>query len=162
MFYTPPASAARRRAMARPVGVAARPPAPVSAGRGTAAAHPAHGVDHFVAGDGAVNPRQAMLAQDTAFTAPTTFRLTQGTSTRPATGSHTRPSRFAPGPWPQRRRRQPGCPLSNSTGAAAAMALAAPTSAWQPPSAPARVDPGRQSPAQSPPPHTEPHRWRRL
>ncbi|CAN3961614.1 hypothetical protein LLOABG_LLOABG_04450, partial [Dysosmobacter welbionis] len=32
---------------------------------------------------------RAMSAALTAFTAPMTFRLTQGTSTSPATGSHT-------------------------------------------------------------------------
>ena len=32
--------------------------------------------------------------QVTAFTAPMTFRLMQGTSTNPATGSQTRPMRF--------------------------------------------------------------------
>ena len=39
-------------------------------------------------------PARAMSAQLTAFTAPMTFRLMQGTSTNPATGSQTRPMRF--------------------------------------------------------------------
>ena len=39
-------------------------------------------------------PASAISAAESALTAPTTFRFTQGTSTRPATGSHARPSRF--------------------------------------------------------------------
>ena len=64
-----------------------------------------------------------------------TFRFTQGTSTRPATGSHTRPSRFFRAmarAWPI----WSGVPPRKSTRAPAAMAAAVPTSAWQPPEAP--------------------------
>ena len=39
-------------------------------------------------------PASAMSATLTAFTAPMTFRLTQGTSTSPATGSQMSPIRF--------------------------------------------------------------------
>ena len=38
------------------------------------------------------SPARAMSAQDMALTAPITLRFTQGTSTSPATGSHTSPS----------------------------------------------------------------------
>ena len=41
-----------------------------------------------------VTPARAMSATLTAFTAPMTLRFTQGTSTRPATGSQTSPIRF--------------------------------------------------------------------
>ncbi len=40
------------------------------------------------------SPARAMSAQDMALTAPITLRFTQGTSTSPATGSHTSPSTF--------------------------------------------------------------------
>ena len=80
-------------------------------------------------------PARAMSAALTAFTAPMTFRLTQGTSTSPATGSHTRPIRFFSAiatAWPICS----GPPPRRSTRAPAAMAAAVPTSAWQPPEAP--------------------------
>ena len=73
-------------------------------------------------------PARAMSAQLTAFTAPMTFRLTQGTSTNPATGSQTRPMRFLRAMaqawaicWP--------LPPRRATRAPAAMALAVPISA---------------------------------
>ena len=81
-------------------------------------------------------PAIAMSATLTAFTAPMTFRFTQGTSTSPATGSQTSPIRFFsamatawPICWPSPPRR--------ATSAPAAMADAVPISAWQPPDAPA-------------------------
>ena len=80
-------------------------------------------------------PPGAMSAALTAFTAPMTFRLTQGTSTSPATGSHTRPIRFFSAiatAWPICS----GPPPRRSTRAPAAMAAAVPTSAWRPPEAP--------------------------
>ena len=73
-------------------------------------------------------PDRAISAQDRALTAPITFRLTQGTSTSPATGSHTRPIRF----WRAVAQAQAICsgvPPSRATRAAAAMAEAEPTSA---------------------------------
>ena len=73
-------------------------------------------------------PARAMSAALMAFTAPMTLRLTQGTSTRPATGSHTRPMRFFramatawPICWP--------VPSRRATRAPAAMAEAVPISA---------------------------------
>ena len=80
-------------------------------------------------------PARAMSAALTAFTAPMTFRFTQGTSTSPATGSQARPSRFFRAmatAWPICS----GVPPRRSTRAPAAMAAAVPTSAWQPPEAP--------------------------
>ncbi len=59
----------------------------------------------------------------------------QGTSTSPARGSHTRPSRFfsaIASAWADCS----ACPPISATRAAAAMPLAVPTSAWQPPAAP--------------------------
>ena len=55
------------------------------------AAHVAHAVDHLSTGTRLSMPARAMSAALTAFTAPMTFRLTQGTSTSPATGSQIRP-----------------------------------------------------------------------
>ena len=80
-------------------------------------------------------PASAISAAEIAFTAPMTLRLTHGTSTRPATGSHTRPIRFLSAiatAWPI-------CsfvPPRSDTSAPAAMADAVPISAWQPPAAP--------------------------
>ena len=75
-----------------------------------------------------VTPAKAISAAVRAFTAPITFRFTQGTSTSPATGSHTSPIRF----W--RAAAQAcaicsGAPPMRDTRAAAAMAEAEPTSA---------------------------------
>ena len=53
-------------------------------------------------------------------------------------GSHTRPSMFASA-MPAASRHMAGVPPMSSTAMLAAMALAEPTSAWQPPSAPATV-----------------------
>ena len=75
-----------------------------------------------------VGAASAMLAQETAFTAPTTLRLMQGTSTRPATGSQTRPSRL-PSAMAAAAAHCSGVPPFRLHRAAAAMALAAPTSA---------------------------------
>ena len=83
-------------------------------------------------------PARAMSAAATAITAYTPFRLTQGTSTRPATGSQARPRVFFSASaaasahcW--------GEPPITSVSAAAAMAAAVPHSAWQPPAAPEMV-----------------------
>ena len=70
--------------------------------------------------------------------APITLRLMQGISTSPATGSHTRPSRLVSA-IASASAHCSAVPPCRSTSAAAAMPLAAPTSAWHPPSAPARV-----------------------
>ncbi len=82
-------------------------------------------------------PASASSAEVKAFATPIAFRLTHGISTRPATGSQTRPSTFASAvatAFPIIR----GVPPASSTTAAAAIAAAEPHSAWQPPSAPAR------------------------
>ena len=73
-------------------------------------------------------PARASSAAVRALTAPMTFRLTQGTSTSPATGSHTSPSRF----WRAVAQAAAICsgePPSRETSAAAAMAEAEPISA---------------------------------
>src|SRR5699024_5393707 len=80
-------------------------------------------------------PAKAMSAAVKAFEAPAALRLTHGTSTNPATGSQTKPSIFFIAIL------KPcalisGVPPASSTSAAAAIAEALPTSAWQPPAAP--------------------------
>ena len=83
-------------------------------------------------------PARAISAQAAALTAPMTLRLTQGTSTRPPTGSQMRPMTLARAKataWST----WTGVPSSSSTRPPAAMAEAEPISAWQPPSAPDRV-----------------------
>ena len=81
-------------------------------------------------------PASASSAATKAPATPEALRLMQGISTRPATGSHTRPRMFframatASLAWA-------GVPPASSTMAAAAMAAALPHSAWQPPWAPA-------------------------
>ena len=75
-----------------------------------------------------VMPAIAMSATLTEFTAPMTLRLTQGTSTRPATGSQIRPIRFFSAMAPA----WPICsplPPRRATSAPAAMAEAVPISA---------------------------------
>ena len=84
-----------------------------------------------------VMPARAISAAASALTAPPTFLLTQGTSTRPATGSHTRPIRFLSAmaaAWPMVSASAP----FTWQMAAAAIAEPEPISAWQPPAAPAR------------------------
>ena len=79
-------------------------------------------------GMGLPTPARASSAAVRALTAPMTLRLTQGSSTSPATGSHTRPIRF----WRAVAQAQAICsgvPPSRATRAAAAMAEAEPTSA---------------------------------
>ena len=73
-------------------------------------------------------PDRAISAQDRAFTAPITLRLTQGTSTSPATGSHTRP-RVLDRAMAQAWAICSGVPPITDTRAAAAMPEAEPTSA---------------------------------
>ena len=80
---------------ARPVGVAARPPRAVSRSS-TGRRRPTSPMASITSSTGMrlSMPARAMSAAATAFMAPMTLRLTQGTSTRPATGSQARPSRF--------------------------------------------------------------------
>ena len=93
-------SSLRRRSSCRaltlwPKGVAARPPRAVSRSS-TGRRRPTSPMQSMTWSTGTrlSMPARAMSAALTAFTAPMTFRFTQGTSTSPATGSHTRPSRF--------------------------------------------------------------------
>src|SRR5699024_7161650 len=82
-----------------------------------------------------VTPAKAISAETIAFDAPAAFLFTQGTSTKPATGSHTKPSIF----FKQIAKASDDCcgvPPASSTVAPAAIAAAEPTSAWQPPAAP--------------------------
>ena len=75
-----------------------------------------------------VMPAMAMSATLTAFTAPMTFRLTQGTSTSPATGSQMSPIRF----FSAMATAWPICspvPPRSATSAPAAIADAVPISA---------------------------------
>lgn len=81
-------------------------------------------------------PAKAISAATTADEAPTPFRFTQGTSTSPATGSHTNPSIFLSA-IAIASADCCGVPPAISTTAAAAIPVADPTSAWQPPAAPA-------------------------
>ena len=83
-------------------------------------------------------PASASSAATKAPATPEALRLMQGISTRPATGSHTRPRMFfkvMATAWAACR----GLPPASSTMAAAAMAAALPHSAWQPPWAPATL-----------------------
>src|SRR5699024_7702810 len=73
-----------------------------------------------------------------ALTEPTTLRLIQGISTKPATGSQTKPSKFDIA-MAKASAACCGVPPATSTAAAAPMAEALPTSAWQPPVAPAII-----------------------
>ena len=81
-----------RSASLRPVGVAAKPPLPVSRSE-AGKASPTARMASMTSSQGMAlsTPDRAISAQDRALTAPITFRLTQGTSTSPATGSHTSP-----------------------------------------------------------------------
>ena len=81
-------------------------------------------------------PASASSAETKATATAEALRFTHGTSTSPATGSQTSPSRF----WIADATAQDACagvPPASSTIAAAAIAAAEPVSAWQPPSAPA-------------------------
>ena len=83
-------------------------------------------------------PEMAMSAAIMAIAAQTAFLFTQGTSTRPAIGSHTKPSVFFNAralAWDI----VSGVPPSNSANAPAAIAEALPHSAWHPPSAPDKL-----------------------
>jgi len=75
-----------------------------------------------------VMPATAMFAALTALTAPMTLRLTHGTSTSPATGSQTSPSRFASA-MAYASAHCCAVPPRICVSAAAAMALAVPISA---------------------------------
>ena len=81
------------------------------------------------------SPDRAISAQTSALEAPITLRLTQGTSTSPATGSHTRP-RMLDSAMAQAWAICTAVPPMRWVMAAAAMPEAEPTSAWHPPSAP--------------------------
>ena len=73
-------------------------------------------------------PDRAISAQDRALTAPITLRLTQGTSTSPATGSHTSPKVLDKAMAQAWAICSPVPPIT-CTSAAAAMPEAEPTSA---------------------------------
>ena len=73
-------------------------------------------------------PHRAMSAQLMAFTAPMTLRFTQGASTSPATGSHTRPITFCRAMAQAAAICAPSPPMAY-TSAAAAIAEAEPISA---------------------------------
>ena len=82
-----------------------------------------------------VMPAKAMSAATRAKLAPMALRLTHGTSTSPATGSQMSPNIFLSTKqmaWLAWK----GVPPAAIVIAAAAIAEAEPTSAWQPPSAP--------------------------
>ena len=81
-------------------------------------------------------PARASCAELKAAATPMALRFWQGTSTRPPTGSQTRPSRLLSA-MELASSACSGVPPSICTSAAAAMAAALPTSAWHPPSAPA-------------------------
>ena len=83
-------------------------------------------------------PLRASSAAVSATAAPAAFLPWQGHSTRPPRGSHTRPSRFMRTDEAALRHCFAVPPMS-STAAEAAIAEATPTSAWQPPTAPATV-----------------------
>ena len=112
-----------------PVGVPAKPPKPVSRKlAGMACPTCAMAWMHSSAGIRLVHPARARSAAISALPAPIAFRFTHGTSTSPAIGSQTSPNKLlnaiatACALWA-------GVPPAASTAAAAAMALADPTSA---------------------------------
>ena len=80
-------------------------------------------------------PASAISALISAFIAPSALRFMHGHSTRPATGSHTRPITFFSA-IAAALRHLSALPPSSSHSAAAAIAAAEPVSAWQPCSAP--------------------------
>ena len=79
-----------------------------------------------------VQPANAISAAIKALPAPIAFRLTHGISTKPAMGSHTSPKRLEIA-IDIACALCSGVPLAASTAAAAPIAEALPTSAWQPP-----------------------------
>ena len=89
-------------------------------------------------GTGALMPASESCVAVNAQATPMAFRFWQGTSTRPPMGSHARPSRL-PRAMEEALSACSGVPPSICASAAAAMAAAEPTSAWQPPSAPATL-----------------------
>lgn len=80
-------------------------------------------------------PASAICADENAIIAPETFRLMHGISTKPATGSQTRPNMDFK-VMAAASAHIPGVPPHSSVTAAAAIAAADPHSAWHPPSAP--------------------------
>ena len=83
-------------------------------------------------------PARLSSAATKAPATPAALRLMQGISTRPATGSHTRPRIFFSAMATASATCR-GVPPQSSVMAAAAMAAALPHSAWQPPWAPATL-----------------------
>src|SRR5699024_601758 len=131
--YSPPNISCLRR---WPVGVPARPPRPVSRSA-EGIVRPILYIASTTSSAGILDsmPASAMSAAVRALLAPAALRFTHGTSTRPATGSQTRPSIFLSA-MAKPCALIAGVPPAISTRAAAAIALALPTSAWQPPAAP--------------------------
>src|SRR5699024_6060104 len=120
----------------RPVGVSASPPSPVSR-KLEGIVFPMRYIAPITSSHGMrlVTPASDMSADTMAREDPPAFRFTQGTSTKPATGSQTRPSIF----FNVIAKASDDCcgvPPAISTMAAEAIALADPTSAWHPPAAP--------------------------
>src|SRR5690606_15040050 len=124
------------RSSARPVGVAASPPKAVSFSD-TGISRPIRYIASITSSVGITlrTPARAMSAATMAMAAPIALRLTQGASTNVATGSHTRPSMFFKA-MATASADMEGVPPAISTTAAAAIPVAEPTSAWQPPAAP--------------------------
>lgn len=60
--------------------------------RGHRVAYALHREDRFIGGDRAANASQRELRRDKSAATPAALRWMQGISTRPATGSHTRPN----------------------------------------------------------------------
>ena len=131
------ASAARRRVISIPVLVFAKPPSAVSF-KETGIIRPISSNASMTSSGGITlfTPAKAISAAVMAMTEKIPLRFTQGTSTKPATGSQASPRIFFIA-------RANACntssfvPPANSVTAAAAIAAAEPHSAWQPPTAPA-------------------------
>ena len=120
----------------QPVGVEAFPPRAVSRsskGREQPTLYMASTISSK--GIGWAMPERDSWAQVKALAVPMAFLLWQGDSTNPAMGSQTRPSRLDMA-MDAADRHCAGVPPRSSVSALAAMAEAAPTSAWHPASAP--------------------------
>lgn len=91
---------------------------------------------HSSAGIMLTHPAKAKSAETKALAAPIALRLTHGTSTKPAIGSQTKPNKLLIA-IDNASAHCYGVPPAASTAAAAPIAEALPTSAWQPPVAPA-------------------------
>ena len=110
--------------MARPVGVAAQPPRAVSRRSGLIR-RPTERIAITVSSKGIRlgMPASAISALISAFIAPSALRFMHGHSTRPATGSHTRPITFFSA-IAAALRHLSALPPSSSHSAAAAIAAA--------------------------------------